>query len=611
MTVVDDVKSRLDIVDVISQRVPLQRSGNSFKANCPFHQEKTPSFHVFPDRQSWRCFGSCAIGGDVLSFVMKSDSLEFGEALRQMAQQAGVALPQRGENSRNDAAHKINEDTRAYFQRTLASAQGASTREYLEQRGLDKQAIETFGIGLSPIDGESLKNHLIREGYTQEELSQTGLLRTGDDGVAHDLFRGRLMFPIRDANGNLVGFGARTLDGSEPKYLNSPQGPLFDKSRILYGMDRARTAVRKEGAVIVEGYMDAIAAHQAGFKNVVAQMGTALTEYQVDQIRRLTGKLTMALDQDTAGQNATLRSLDVVLQNFQTKAVNHSGPDRPTQTEDPDPRVIIMPPGQDPDEVIHRSPSDWRSLVASAVSAITFRINSITSQTDLSTPEGKAKCVAEAAPFIHLLGGGIQQSNAVELLANNLDVPIDTVKAALSRPSETRRTRQPAQQRTSATAASPFAKLDHDPVEEHCLQLLLEFPELRELASGLRPEFFQRHENKELFTRWLNAGHGMDKDETLAAVRRDGNDEVSGQLTMLFEKTMIQSDVSRRNADILETVSRLEERNLRTLKTEEARRFAETPPDLEGGENDGVLELNEQIKKNEGLRRGQAQEISG
>ena len=611
MTVVDDVKSRLDIVDVISQRVPLQRSGNSFKANCPFHQEKTPSFHVFPDRQSWRCFGSCATGGDVLSFVMKSGNLEFGEALRQMAQQTGVALPQRGENSRNEAAYKINEDTRAYFQRTLASAQGASTREYLEQRGLDKQAIETFGIGLSPTDGESLKNHLIREGYTEEELSQTGVLRTGDDGVAHDLFRGRLMFPIRDANGNLIGFGARTLDGSEPKYLNSPQGPLFDKSRILYGMDRARTAVRKEGAVIVEGYMDAIAAHQAGFENVVAQMGTALTEYQVDGIRRLTGKMTMALDQDAAGQNATLRSLDVVLQNFQTKAVSRSGPDGPTQTEDSDPRVIIMPPGQDPDEVIHRSPSDWSKLVASAVPAITFRINSITSQTDLSTPEGKAKCVAEAAPFIHLLGGGIQQANAVELLANNLDVPIDTVKAALSRPSGSRRTRQPAQQRTSAATASPFAKLDHDPVEEHCLQLLLEFPELRELASGLRAEFFQRHENKELFTRWLNAGHGIDKEETLAAVRRDGNDEVSGQLTMLFEKPMIQSDVSRRNADILETVSRLEERSLRTLKAEEAKRFSETPPDLESGENHAVLQLNEQIKKNEGLRRGQAQGISG
>ena len=611
MTVVDDVKSRLDIVEVISQRVPLQRSGRSFKANCPFHQERTPSFHVFPDRQSWRCFGSCATGGDVLSFVMRSENLEFGEALRQMAQQAGVTLPQRGQSPQNEAAHKINEDTRAFFQRTLASVQGASAREYLEKRGLNKQAVEAFGIGLSPSDGESLKNHLIREGYSQEELASAGVVRAGDDGVNHDLFRGRLMFPIRDAHGNLVGFGARSLDGSEPKYLNSPQGALFDKSRILYAMDRARTDVRREGAVIVEGYMDAIAAHQAGFKNVVAQMGTALTEFQVDEIRRLTGKMTMALDQDAAGQIATLRSLDVVLENFRTKEISHRGPDGSTQTIDADPRIIVMPPGHDPDEVIHRSPSDWMKLVESAIPAITFRINAITSQGDIDSPEGKARCVAEAAPFIHLLEGGIQQANAVELLANNLSVPIDTVKAALSRPSVARRTRRPEQPRPAATAASPFSKLDHDPVEEHCLQLLLSYPELRDLAAGLLPEYFQRHENRELFSRWLDAGSGLDKDETLAAVQRDGDDEVTAQLGSLTDKPLIPLDVNGREASFLEVASRLEERNLKNLKSEEVIRFAESPPDLEEGEHEDILRLNKQIKINEGLRRGQAQEISG
>ena len=611
MTVVDDVKARLDIVEVISQRVPLQRSGNSYKANCPFHQEKTPSFHVFPDRQSWRCFGSCATGGDVLSFVMRADSLEFGEALRQMAQQTGITLPQRGQSTQNEGAHKINEDTRAFFQRTLASAQGASAREYLEQRGLDKQVIEAFGVGLSPSDGESLKNHLVREGYSQEELANAGVVRTGDDGVNHDLFRGRLMFPIRDAHGNLVGFGARTLDGSEPKYLNSPQGPLFDKSRLLYAMDRARTDVRKEGAVIVEGYMDAIAAHQAGFKNVVAQMGTALTGFQVDEIRRLTGKMTMALDQDAAGQAATLRSLDVVLENFRTKTTNSSGPDGATKTVDADPRIIVMPPGQDPDEVIHRSPSDWSKLVESAIPATTFRINAITSQGETESPEGKARCVAEAAPFIHLLGGGIQQANAVELLAGNLNVPIDTVKAALSRPSVARRARRPDQPRPAGTTASPFAKLDHDPMEEHCLQLLLGYPELRELADGLRSEFFQRHENREIFTRWLDAGPGLDKDETLASVRRDGDDEVSGQLTSLLEKPLLPLDVNGRTASFMEVASRLEERNLKNLKSEEVKRFADSPPDIDSGEHDEILQLNQQIRKNEGLRRGQIQEISG
>ena len=610
MTAVDDVKSRLDIVEVISQRVPLQRSGKSYKANCPFHQEKTPSFHVFPDRQSWRCFGACATGGDVLSFVMRAESLEFGEALRQLAQQTGVTLPRRGESPQNEAAHKINEDTRAFFQRTLASAQGASAREYLAQRGLDKQAIETFAVGLSPSDGESLKNHLVREGYSPEELASAGVVRTGDDGVAHDLFRGRLMFPIRDSHGNLVGFGARSLDGSEPKYLNSPQGPMFDKSRLLYAMDRARTAVRREGAVIVEGYMDAIAAHQAGVKNVVAQMGTALTEFQVDEIRRLTSKLTMALDQDAAGQAATLRSLDVVQQNFRVK-VTKQHPDGPSQAADEDLRIIVMPPGQDPDEVIHRSPSDWTKLVGSAIQAYRFQIKGHVEQGDTTTPEGKAKIVAECAQTILGLGEGIRQASAIEYLAENISTPIDTVKAALSRPSVNRRARRTEQQRPAAAAASPFAKLDHDPMEEHCLQLLFGFPELREMAGGLRAEFFQRHENREIFARWLDAGPGLGKDEILAAVRRDGDDEVTGQLNLLSEKPLIPLDTNSRAASLLEVASRLEERNLRNLKSEEVIRFAESPPDLEGGEHDDILRLNQQIKKNEGLRRGQVQEISG
>ncbi|NQW22190.1 MAG: DNA primase [SAR202 cluster bacterium] len=609
MTVVDDVKSRLDIVEVVSQRVPLQRSGRSFKANCPFHQEKTPSFHVFPDRQSWRCFGACATGGDALSFVMRADNLEFGEALRQLAQQTGVTLPQRGQRPRDEAVQKINEDTRAFFQRTLASAQGASAREYLEQRGLDKLAVEAFEIGLSPSDGESLKNHLIREGYTPEQLASAGVVRTGDDGVNHDLFRGRLMFPIRDAHGNLVGFGARSLDGSEPKYLNSPQGPMFDKSRILYALDRARTDVRRDGVVIVEGYMDAIAAHQAGFKNVVAQMGTALTEFQVDALRRLTGKMTMALDQDAAGQAATLRSLDVILENFRTKVVKHQGPDGSPQASDPDPRIIVMPAGQDPDEVIHRSPSDWAKLVESAIPAITFRIKAAKNNGDTSSPQGKAQIVAEVAPSIHSLGEGIQQANAVELLAQELGVPIDTVKAALSRPSVARRTRR-VEQRPSAAATSPFAKLDHDPVEEYCLQLLLNYPELREQANGLKPEFFRRHENRELFSQWLDTGPGLDKDATIELLRTDDGGELTGHLNMLLEKQQIPLDVSVRMAALLEVVSRLEERNLRELKAEEGIRFTESPPDLEDGEHDDILQLNQRIKNNEGLRRGQIQEIT-
>ena len=220
---------------------------------------------MFPERQSWRCFGACATGGDAIGFVMRSENLEFGEAIRELARRTGVQLQERRESRVDPTAYEINEAARAYFQRHLASTQGADARAYMEGRGLDRAAADAFQIGLAPSDGESLRSHLIREGFSAAQLVAAGVVREGDDGRQRDLFRGRLMIPIRDSEGRLAGFGGRSLDDSEPKYLNSPQGEVFDKSRILYAMDRARDDIRKNGAVIVEGYMDAIAAHQAGF----------------------------------------------------------------------------------------------------------------------------------------------------------------------------------------------------------------------------------------------------------------------------------------------------------------------------------------------------------
>ena len=314
MTVIDDIKSRLDITDVVSKYVTLQRSGANSKANCPFHQEKTPSFYVFPGRQSWRCFGACATGGDVFSFVMRAENLEFKDTLERLAQQAGVELPKRQERAEQRSATDINEETRAYFQRLLASDRGKPARDYLERRGLSQQAVEKFELGLSPGDGQSLRNHLERQGFSPQQMDLAGVTRTMDSGQQRDLFRGRLMFPIRNGQGGLGGFGARALDDSQPKYLNSPRSPVFDKSRILYALHLAKDSARQQGVVIVEGYMDAIAAHEKGFTNVVASMGTAITEHQVAEIRRITGDVTMALDADAAGQQATLRSLDSLLE---------------------------------------------------------------------------------------------------------------------------------------------------------------------------------------------------------------------------------------------------------------------------------------------------------
>ena len=399
MTVVDDIKARLDIVEVVGQRVQLQRSGRSYKGNCPFHQERTPSFHVFPERQSWRCFGACATGGDAIGFVMRAENLEFSEAIRQLARQTGLPMPSRQKERADSPAYRINEAACAYFQRHLASTQGSAARAYMENRGLDRNATEAFQLGMSPSDGDSLRTHLLREGFEGDQLAAAGIVRVGDDGQQRDLFRGRLIIPIRDADGRLAGFGGRALDDSQPKYLNSPQSEVFDKSHILYALDRARDDIRKSGVVIVEGYMDAIAAHQAGFQNVVASMGTALTESQVAAISRLTGSVTMALDQDTAGQQATLRSLESSWRIYQSRAAGQSGGTTLLQRRElPEIRIASMPPGQDPDDVIRRSPEEWRRLVASAKPLLEFVITAMAASVDPSAPQAKrllpTRCLA-------------------------------------------------------------------------------------------------------------------------------------------------------------------------------------------------------------------------
>ena len=286
MGVVDDIKGRLDIVDLVSGYAPLTKSGNSYKANCPFHSERTPSFHVFPERQTWRCFGACADGGDIFSFWMRINNLEFSDALKQLAQQAGVALSENpGRRKERNSLHDVNEAAAEYFCSLLATSKaGAAARAYLEERGLNKDTIKEFQIGLSPSGGDVARDHLSARGFGEDVIALAGLVTKGRGDEYRDLFRGRLMFPIRDADGKLAGFGGRSMDGSEPKYLNSPKTPVFDKGNILYGMHLAKDAAREQGIVIVEGYVDAVACHQAGYANVVASMGTALAPGQVSQV---------------------------------------------------------------------------------------------------------------------------------------------------------------------------------------------------------------------------------------------------------------------------------------------------------------------------------------
>ncbi|HWR71133.1 MAG TPA: DNA primase, partial [Dehalococcoidia bacterium] len=311
MDTVDEIKQRLDIVEVLSSYVPdLKKSGRNFKAVCPFHSEKTPSFFVFPERQSWHCFGACGTGGDMFAFVMRKEGVDFKEALNILAERAGVTVVQRKLDegkSEADRLKEINEAAADYYHNLLFhSSGGQRTREYLVRRGVSEKTMRQFLIGYSQDSWDSLRLELLKRGYHENELSAAGLLVEKEkEAGSYDRFRNRLMFPIRDAGGRVVGFGARALDDSLPKYLNSPQTLIFDKSSSLYGIDFARPAIRKENlVVIVEGYMDVIVAHQHGFTNVVASLGTALTEKHVGIVKKLTNRLVLALDADAAGEMA-------------------------------------------------------------------------------------------------------------------------------------------------------------------------------------------------------------------------------------------------------------------------------------------------------------------
>ena len=611
MTVVDDIKSRLDILEVVSRHVTLQRSGRSYKANCPFHEEKTPSFFVFPDRQSWRCFGGCASGGDVFSFVMRAENLEFGEVLRRLSEQTGVALPRRERRDEQQNISQINEDARSYFQRYLASAQGSEARDYLEQRGLNRETIEKFELGLSPPDGESLNNHLLHQGFSAAHLTLAGVIRAGEDGRHRDLFRGRLMIPIRNGQGGLSGFGARALGEAEPKYLNTPRTAVFDKGRILYGLHLAKEAAGREGIVVVEGYMDAIAAHQHGFDNVVACMGTALTEHQVAEIRRLTQRVTMALDPDAAGRQATLGSLENSWRVLQSQVAGKALGTTLFQRQDlPEIRIALLPNGEDPDQLIRRSAREWTTLVEGASPLFDYLLTALSAQVDSTTPQGKARLVELMFPIVAAAPDPIQQDHYFQLLASHVGVARETLQASVGRPTAAaRRSRSVASSQRSATP-SAFAKQDRDPVEDYCLAVLLRYPELWEIAEALRPEYFRRMENREIFVRWQQA-HQQEIEGPLAPWLKDTiDDELSEHLESLLERSLPPLESPRRPAAFQDTVGRLEARHLKELKTEEGMRFAEAPPDLLEQEYPEVLELNRRIKEKQGMRNLLEQDLS-
>jgi DNA primase len=435
VTITDEIKSRLDIVDVVSESVQLRKSGSSYTGFCPFHPNtRTPAFVVFPNTQTWRCFGACAEGGDIFSYVMKKEGWDFKEALKQLAQRAGVELaPQQPEDKKRRALEDKLSDLLSgaadYFHQLLLHApQAEAVRQYVTGRGLTKETVALFKLGYALDSWDACRNHFNMQGYDDEDLVDAGLLTLNEEkDTRYDRFRNRLMIPIYDASGRMAGFGARTLDPDGlPKYLNSPQTAVFDKSRLLFGLDLARRYIREaRQVVIVEGYMDVMQAWQAGFRNVVAQMGTALTEAQLRLLKRYTKRFVLALDADAAGATATLRSLEVAREVLDREAdvrfdarglVRHEG------RLQADIRVVTLPEGFDPDKLIRADPSAWPSLLDQAKPIVAYVIDIATDGLDMHDGKAKAAVVQQVLPVINDVVNPVEREHYRQILARQLQV---------------------------------------------------------------------------------------------------------------------------------------------------------------------------------------------
>ena len=514
----EEIKQRLDIVDVISETVNLQRAGRNFKALCPFHPEKTPSFFVFPDRQSWHCFGACSTGGDIFAFVMRRHDVDFSGALRLLAERAGITLRQKSSTAGKRQKERLwlaNEAAVTFFQHALLNTQaGEPALNYLAMRGIDRETSQDFQLGYGPDSWDALREHLKGRGFSEAELLQAGLLVESEHGL-YDRFRNRVIVPIRDEQGRVAGFGSRSLpaakqgppeggaeaagDDDSPKYINTPQTPIFDKGAILYGLDRAKEHIRRSDlAVIVEGYMDVIAAHQHENGNVVASMGTALTERQVSLLRQLTENFVLAFDPDEAGRLASERGTQVAYELGATI------------------RVLRLPPGQDPDEIIRRSPETWRRLVAEARPLLM-----------MEPAEGTARpAAAQPIRSASRPGGAAAEENAIDLGRR----------------------------------------------EEVCLALLIRHPELRQQGLELADDSFLMTQNSQIFQAWRAAAEAETLKERLPA-------ELHPHLEHILSKNLAPYAAQAEKV-LSSCIRQIKRRKLKEAKTATSHTIAEMEQEL-------------------------------
>jgi DNA primase len=571
MSDVDEVKRRTDIVEVVGKTVQLRKAGRNLSGLCPFHHEKTPSFIVNPDRQTWHCFGACSTGGDVITFIERAEGLDFRQALESLARQAGVELRDRPkERSKAEGSRRLQTllaSAAAFYHRALLAAPEAEeARAYAGRRGLTGETLETFEIGYAAAEWAPLRDDLLRLGFREAELVQSGLAIDGQSGP-YPRFRDRLLFPLRDETGACVGFGGRSLDDSQPKYLNTPQSEVFDKGGMLYGLHLAKPAIREaDRAVIVEGYMDVIATHQADFQNVVASMGTALTERQVALLKRYTRKLVVAMDADEAGLEAAQRSPHVVM-GGDLKQPTLEGMSRLgtmlSRRFEIDLRIAPLPDALDPDDLVRSDPERWRTLIESAQPWSEFLIDRALARAGDGARD-LAVLVREVAPIIAAAGDGVEQAVYIQRLATRVGVGEEVLTKAFARRPSAQQRRRPAQPASPPAPSRPPRTDPGDGAEQFLVALLLRYPEV-DRQTKLDESAISDAQLRRILDEYR-------RDYDLDRLQEE--DDLKAGVQQLLEIRVPPLAVESAAAAVQDAMRRLERRRLREMKSLETVQIA-------------------------------------
>lgn len=495
-SLIEEIKYANSIENVVSSYVALNKKGRNYLGLCPFHSEKTPSFTVYPETSSYYCFG-CGAGGDAITFIRERENLSYTEAVKFLADRAGIRIPEdAGEDKTGRLRTKIleiNRETARYFYNCLVSDTGKKALAYLLSRGMDKKTIKSFGVGYAPDSWDRLRGHLKGKGYSYEEMEAAAVIVKGKSGSFYDMFRDRIMFPIIDLRGNVIGFGGRIMEGKGPKYLNSPDTMVFKKSRNLFALNFAKKE-KAEALILGEGYMDVIAMHQAGFKNAVATLGTSLTEEQARLIAEYAGKVIIAYDSDEAGQKASKRALNI----FSKTSVSVS--------------VLEMKGVKDPDEFIKKYGAvRFANLIDNSKGAVDYEVEKIKNKYDLDIPEEKIRLVREFCAYIAGINNDIMRDVYIGKIAKEIDFSKETV---ISNVESIRKKKFNSEKKASGHNLATFSQLKahndknvENPIlagynaEQELIAILHKYPDYYKSISGkiTKEDFFDKM-HKKIFT---------------------------------------------------------------------------------------------------------------